>query len=496
MKFSTSDILNTTTDTLVLLYDEAGKHISSAPHLIHSDVTQQINTLIEQKYISLKENTVATIPCLSEAHKSIIVVSGIKPLLSGVKLSKLLDNLTAEINKSNFTYISCDFSAFSTPDTSTAQVCGLLTRQLTLSTYKSNTCKSKKGDPSPSFNLHFLAHKNDIEATSATIRHEQAIAHGMNVARELGNLPGNICTPTYLAEQAIKLANEFENIETHVVDEAEMEALGMGALLSVSRGSVEPAKLISIRYNGTNTDDKPIVIIGKGITFDTGGISLKAGPQMDEMKYDMCGAASVFGLLNAVIELQLPINIIGVITSAENMPSGTATKPGDIVTTMSGQTVEVLNTDAEGRLVLCDALTWVQRTLSPSKIIDIATLTGACVATFGNILSGLMSNNQDFANNVLEAGKTAKDKAWQLPIYEEYNELLDSNFADIPNIGPGFAGTITAACFLNKFIENDTPWVHLDIAGTAWNGGTKKGATGRPVPMLTQFLINTLTNAK
>ena len=315
-----------------------------------------------------------------------------------------------------------------------------------------------------------------------------ATARGVTLAKDLSNLPGSLCTPSYLAEQAEQLAQTFSNIKTSILDEAEMEALGMGSLLSVSRGSRQPAKLIVMQYQGGKKGDQPIALVGKGLTFDSGGISLKPGPQMDEMKYDMCGGASVFGTIQAAAELELPINIVAVIPSSENMPDGDANKPGDIVTSMSGQTIEILNTDAEGRLILCDALTYTAK-FNPAIVIDIATLTGACIIALGGQASGLMTNNQPLADALLDAGQKCGDRAWQLPIWDEYQEQLKSPFADMQNIGGREAGTITAACFLSRFTE-EYHWAHLDIAGTAWISGAKKGATGRPVPLLMQYLID------
>ena len=332
------------------------------------------------------------------------------------------------------------------------------------------------------------ANKDDLADMRDGIEFGQAIASGMNLAKELGNLPGNICTPTYLAEQALVLKKSFRKLKVNVLEETQMKKLGMGALLSVSNGSVEPAKLVTMEYCGGNENERPIVLVGKGITFDTGGISLKPGSTMDEMKFDMCGAASVLGTMKSCCELDLPINVVGVIACAENMPDGNATKPGDVVTTMSGQTVEILNTDAEGRLVLCDALTYVDK-FDPEVVIDIATLTGACVVALGQIPSGVMSNDDDLAKALINAGDQTGDRTWQLPLWDEYQSQLDSNFADIANIGGRWGGTITAACFLSRFTKKYT-WAHLDIAGVAWHQGKMKGATGRPVPLLTEYLLH------
>jgi leucyl aminopeptidase len=310
----------------------------------------------------------------------------------------------------------------------------------------------------------------------------------MTLTKNLSNLPGNICTPTYLADQARKLGHKSSKLKVQILDEKQMEKLGMGALLSVSRGSRQPAKLIIMEYRGAKENSKPVVLVGKGLTFDAGGISIKPAAAMDEMKYDMCGGASVFGALQACLELDLPLNVVGVVPSSENLPDGDANKPGDIVTSMSGQTIEVLNTDAEGRLILCDALTYSER-FEPDTVIDIATLTGACIVALGDQAAGLMANDQKLAQEVLDAGEHTRDRAWQLPLWEDYQEQLDSNFADMANIGNGKgAGTITAACFLSRYTKK-FKWAHLDIAGVAWLSGKTKGATGRPVPLLTQFLL-------
>lgn len=327
------------------------------------------------------------------------------------------------------------------------------------------------------------------DALEKACSHAKAIAAGMAFTRNLGNMPPNICHPRYLAEQAQELGKQHSNLKVEVLEEQQLKELGAGALLAVGQGSDQPPRMIIMNYQGGKQDDQPYVLVGKGITFDTGGISLKPGAGMDEMKYDMGGAASVLGTLQAVLELELPINVIGVLTCAENMPSGGATRPGDIVTTMSGQTVEILNTDAEGRLVLCDALTYVER-FKPQAVINIATLTGACIVALGSNTSGLMGNNPELVNNLLDASKRAADAAWELPLFEEYQEQLDSPFADIANIGGPKAGTITAGCFLSRFTK-EYPWAHLDIAGTAWiSGGKEKGATGRPVPLLSQYLLD------
>jgi len=331
-----------------------------------------------------------------------------------------------------------------------------------------------------------VSRRGELPTGEAAAQRGQAIAAGMKLAKDLGNLPGNVCTPNYLAAQAEELA-KTQGFAVEVLDQAAIEKLGMGSFLSVARGSDEPPRFIVLRHQGGEKSQKPIVLVGKGITFDSGGISLKPGADMDEMKYDMCGAASVLGTFRALAELKLPLNVVGLIPTCENLPSGRASKPGDVVTSMSGQTIEILNTDAEGRLILCDALTYAER-FEPACVVDIATLTGACVIALGHVTSGLLANDDGLARELLHAGEVANDRCWQLPLFEEYEEQLKSNFADMANIGGRPAGTITAAAFLSKFTRK-YDWAHLDIAGTAWKSGKEKGATGRPVPLLVHFLV-------
>ncbi len=357
-------------------------------------------------------------------------------------------------------------------------------------TYRFDQLKSKaEPPPRPIKRLTLNVPGRDrLAAGEAAVAQGAAIAEGIRRTRDLGNLPGNICTPSYLADQARALGKRSRRIEVQVLEEADMEKLGMGALLSVARGSRQPAKLITIEYRGGHKDERPVVLVGKGVTFDSGGISLKPGQAMDEMKFDMCGAASVLGTLTACLQMRLPLNVVGIIPTTENLPDGQASKPGDIVTSMSGQTIEILNTDAEGRLILCDALTYAER-FEPEVVIDIATLTGACVIALGAHPAGLLANDDALADALLKAGDQAQDRAWRLPLWDDYQKQLDSNFADMANIGGREAGTITAACFLSRFTK-DYRWAHLDIAGVAWKTGKEKGATGRPVGLLTQYLLD------
>ncbi len=361
--------------------------------------------------------------------------------------------------------------------------------------YRFDKLKSKKDDVRrPLRKLTFcVERRNELATAEDALAQGQAIAAGTTLMKDLANLPGNICTPGYLADQARDIAKEH-GMAVEVLEREEMDKLGMRTLLSVARGSHEPPKFIVLKYAGGKEGAKPIVLVGKGITFDTGGISLKPGPEMDEMKFDMSGAASVLGTMKAIAQMKLPLNVVAAIPTTENMPGGGATKPGDVITSMSGQTVEILNTDAEGRLILCDALTYVER-FDPDCVIDVATLTGACVIALGHVATGLLANDDALARELLEAGHEAHDRAWQMPLWEDYQEQLQSNFADMANIGGRAAGTITAAGFLSRFAKK-YDWAHLDIAGTAYRSGKEKGSTGRPVPLLTHFLLARAAAAK
>jgi len=351
--------------------------------------------------------------------------------------------------------------------------------------YRFDELKSqKKGEP-PAL-AHVMLPLGATAELREALSEAAATADGAALARTLGNLPPNICTPTRLAEEARKLARQYK-LGVEVLERRDMEKLGMGALLAVSRASHQPPKLIVLRYSGGPRSRKPVVLVGKGITFDTGGISLKPAGEMDEMKYDMSGAGSVLGTIRALAAMRAPVNVIGVVPTCENMPGGAATRPGDIVTTLSGQTVEVLNTDAEGRLILCDALTYAER-FEPDVVLDVATLTGACVIALGHVATGLFSNDDALADEVGAAAEDAWDRVWHMPLWEEYQEQLRSNFADMANIGGRPGGSITAACYLSRFARKFR-WAHLDIAGTAWKGGREKGSTGRPVPLLVRFVL-------
>ena len=404
--------------------------------------------------------------------------------LSADKMRSLANKLAPQLVSLNFGTVGIDLSGIQSPDED-FNVSHEMAISAVLADYRFEDFKSEKR---PERKLQNFVLISPEESLQQGVARAQIIAEGICLARDLGNMPGNACTPVYLADRARGMADEPE-IETTILGEGEMSDLGMGSLLSVSAGSDEPAQLIVMEYKGAaEASAAPYALVGKGITFDTGGISLKPGAAMDEMKFDMCGAASVFGTIAAVAKLKLPINLVAIVAAAENMPGGRATKPGDVVTSMSGQTIEVLNTDAEGRLVLCDALTYAEK-FGPKTIVDIATLTGACVIALGNHASGLYANDEELAEVLLKSSMDTGDKAWRMPLWPEYDKQLESNFADIANIGGREAGSVTAACFLSRFTKNQK-WAHLDIAGTAWKSGKAKGATGRPVRLLIDYLEN------
>jgi leucyl aminopeptidase len=431
--------------------------------------------------------------------KRVLLLGTGKGPLSSADFRKTINALFSEIKKTPIKEASLLFDNLQVTDRDSEWQYRQLAQLALESTYLYQETKAPV-DNKPALGklTVFTADKKNVAAIKNALATGKASGNGTNVARHLGNLPANICTPTYLADQAKALARKNTTIKVDILEEKQMKELGMLSLLSVTAGTEQPAKLIVINYKGENkktgtrkTAEKPVkpyVLVGKGITFDSGGISLKPGAKMDEMKYDMCGAASVLGTMTALAELNLPVNVTAIIAAAENLPGGSATKPGDVIKSMSGQTIEILNTDAEGRLVLCDALTYAEK-FKPKTIIDIATLTGACVVALGKHASGLYSNHQPLADQLLKAGESSGDRAWQMPLWDEYQSQLDSNFADIANIGGPEGGSITAACFLSRFTKK-YQWAHLDIAGTAWVGGAAKGATGRPVPLLLQYLLD------
>ena len=464
------------------------------------DKTGEITAALKSGDISGKPGSTLLLRAVSGTAAERVLLIGLGPegeisdkviSLAAVCIARIASTLGA-----NDAVIALPFTAIKERD----QAWAIRTTVQTLrdNSYRFDTLKSKKDTaPAGVKKFIFLATLAQTAAAKEAVAQAIALANGMDLAKDLGNLPGNFCTPTYLANTAKKLAKDFK-LGVEVLDRKQLEALKMGSFLSVARGSDQPPKFIVLKHLGGKVKDAPVVLVGKGITFDSGGISLKPGASMDEMKYDMCGAASVLGTFRAIAEMKLKLNVIGVIPASENMPSGSATKPGDIVTSMSGLTIEVLNTDAEGRLVLCDALTYVER-FKPAAVVDIATLTGACITALGHHNSGLFTRHDSahdgLANELLNAGKASGDTAWRMPIEDSYQEQLKSNFADMANIGGAPAGSITAACFLERYTKKYT-WAHLDIAGTAWKSGAAKGATGRPVPLLTNFLINRAASAK
>ena len=427
-----------------------------------------------------------------KAKRVLLVGCGDKAKLSLKEARKLLVSITKSLLSSQAKDAHLALASLALAGADHYWLAERLAQELEDASYSYSTTKSTKAKASALKSISLAAPKGTSKAKIDTaFANGVATGRGINCAKELGNLPGNICTPTYLAQQAIDLAKGNRALTVKVLSEKQMARLGMGSLLSVSAGSSQEAQLIVMEYKGAKVKPKadrpaPHMLVGKGITFDTGGISLKAGAAMDEMKFDMCGAASVIGTMAAVVEMALPIDIVAIVAAAENMPSGKATKPGDVVTSMSGLTIEILNTDAEGRLVLCDALTYGER-YKPASVIDVATRTGAAVATFGSHVSAMLSNDDALAAELSDCGNASLDKVWQLPLHDEYQHLLDSNFADIANIGGPRAGTITAACFLSRFTKK-FKWAHLDIAGSAWNSGAAKGATGRPVSLLLEYL--------
>lgn len=422
-----------------------------------------------------------------KSKRLLLLGGGDSKKLDGKNAAKMLRCGLKAVYKCHAASVHFAIASVTINDESPAWIGKRLAQEAETASYKYDATKSKKSKAVSTKMISLSPGKGSRRKTlQEAFKEGSSIGTGINRARHLGNLPGNICTPSYLADEAMALGKKHASMRVKVLGEKQMARLKMGSLLSVSAGSAEEAKLIVMEYKGAKADSKPHVLVGKGVTFDTGGISLKAGAAMDEMKFDMCGAASVFGVMATVAQLKLPINIVGLVGAVENMPSSTATKPGDVVTSMAGKTIEVLNTDAEGRLVLCDVLTYAER-YKPRSVIDIATLTGAAVATFGSVVSALLSNDEKLADSLIACGQSSLDRAWQLPLWEEYQPLLNSNFADIANIGGPRAGTITAACFLARFAEK-FKWAHLDIAGSAWDSGAKKGATGRPVALLVEYL--------
>ena len=474
LSINTSFTENTSSQFLLILVDS-----ENTQHLANAYQINDLNNLIEAtQFKAVFNETLSLIGQIPASPNAALVGVGKAAELQAAKLVKIAQTIIKASQK-KFKHISLDLSALP------AELHYLFALSLTQAAYAFDEFKSKKADNALE-QISLIAAESPLNA--AQLKLIGAVQSGQSFARDLGNRPGNICFPEYLAEQALELAAQYPDLlRVNVLDEQQMADLGMHSFLAVSKGSDRPGRIITLEYQAERTE-APVVLVGKGITFDTGGISLKPGAGMDEMKYDMCGAASVLGTLRALCESRLAIHVVGTIAAAENIPSGKATRPGDIVSTMSGQTVEILNTDAEGRLVLCDTLTYVKR-FNPELVIDIATLTGACVVALGSVLTGMFTPDDKLAAELSEAGQNSFDRVWRMPVIDDYQEQLDSPFADIANIGGPKAGAVTAACFLQRFTR-DYRWAHLDIAGTAWNSGANKGATGRPVPLLMQFLAH------
>ena len=474
MKFVTSQtkIEKIKTDALIVL---TSKTLNKSVEHIDKNLNGVITKMIQDGDFSGKNMSTCVVRNASKNIKRLILV-GKEEGSSVQDRIKLIELGASNILKSYITN-----AHWVIDDTYEAWEIEIITRSILKINY------SFKGNSKSSLSKLDLVCLNDysLSNTETSTQYGEAVGRGMNLCRHLGNTPANICTPTFLAEKAKSLSDENACIKTMILGESEMRDLGMLSLLSVGNASAQPSKLIVMEYNGSKTMQQPIVLVGKAVTFDTGGISLKPGRGMDEMKFDMCGGASVLGVMSALSEAALDINVVGLIPAVENMPSGNATKPGDVIKSMSGITIEILNTDAEGRLILCDALTYANR-FKPKYVVDIATLTGAVIGALGKFTTGMLSNSEELAEILVNCGNSSGDRVWQLPLWKEYDEQLKSNFADLANIG-GEAGTITAGCFLSRFTK-DYKWAHLDIAGTAWISGKNKGATGRPVPLLMEFL--------
>lgn len=478
------------TDCAVIGVYEKGE-LSSAARQIDGRTKGLITKLYARGDFAGKvgDTQLLTMPAGSASPRLVLVGLGQRNSFSRKQYRKALQAAAQAIAKTGAADAIVYLALEEIPGLDTLYRARIVAEAFCMQAYTIPDLKTAKKPPSPPLRAVRVAAKDAREAKVATqgLAIGAAVGSGMTLARDLANLPPNVCTPTYIGKRAAAIAAEWPSVSTRIYGERAIKGFKMGAFLAVTQGSEQPPGLIVCEYHGAARSAAPVCLVGKGITFDSGGISLKDPPAMDEMKFDMSGAAVVLGALRSAAELKLPINVVAIVASCENMPSGRAVKPADIVTTMSGQTVEILNTDAEGRLILCDAITFSRR-FKPAVVIDVATLTGACVVALGNHYTGLMSNDEQLAQEVLSAGIRADDRAWSMPIGEEYVEQLKSNFADMANVGGREGGACTAASFLSKFAK-DLKWAHLDIAGTAWLGGALKGSTGRPVPLLVDFLV-------
>lgn len=486
VQYKKSTVKSVAGDVVVLGVTTEGQ-LSQALSTLDKQTDGFFSQLLKKDFLPSKDGEIRTFYHVEGVKASSVAVVAYQPTQAG--LVKAAKSVAAYLRKHDFKKAALQLLDESFDALDNVVKARLLVQNLLSADYLCDTYKSEKTDRS-NLDIAILSNEASEKAVETGIEQGVAIAAGMNTLKDLGNAPGNVCTPKYLADYAEKMAKSLGSLAVEVLKEKDIKAHKMGALLSVSKGSDEKPRLIKIEHQGGK--GAPIVLVGKGVTFDTGGISLKPGAGMDEMKYDMCGAGSVIGAMKTIAMLNLPINVIGIVPTVENMPSGRATKPGDIVTSMSGKTIEVLNTDAEGRMILCDALTYAQQ-FKPKAVIDIATLTGAVIVALGREASGLMSNDDDLAATLSDAGTRTGDRVWRLPLWDEYTKLLKSPFADLQNIGGRDAGTITAGCFLGEFTK-DVAWAHIDIAGTAWSGGKNKGATGRPVPLLVEYVMSQLTD--
>jgi leucyl aminopeptidase len=474
-------------DCYLVAISEGGK-LSATGKTIDDLSGGQLARIVKRGDITGKLNQTLLLHDVAGIASERVLLVGIgKEALSDSQYRTLLRTVTQKLLEISVKNAACALSEVEVKDRDSVGKIQVGSETVAHALYQYTHTKSEKM-PAPSLKhwSWLLADKKQLKPAQTAAHTGHAIAQGMALTRELGDLPGNICTPSHLANTAKQLG-KASGIKVTVLEQKQIEQLKMGSFLSVAKGSRQPPTLIVMEYQGGKKPGHPIVLVGKGITFDSGGISIKPGAAMDEMKYDMCGAASVLGTLHAIAELKLPINVVGVVPTCENLPDGNASKPGDIVTSMSGQTIEVLNTDAEGRLILCDALSYSEK-FKPKAVIDIATLTGACVIALGKQASGLFGNDQGLLDKLVSAGNKSADRTWPMPLWDEYQDQLKSNFADMANIGGREGGAITAACFLSRFAKK-FKWAHLDIAGVAWDSGNNKGATGRPVPLLVNYLI-------
>jgi leucyl aminopeptidase len=489
MKITASlpDYKNIEQDILAVFYFE-DKETTSFSALKNAN-SSLIDALIEKKLIKPETGTITplighdNLPC-----KHVIVVGcGKTDGFNEASFIKTIKAVAKEVKSTSSGSLTLPLDEIK-PNTHTTKWCAEKATETVLTNfYQYDTTKSTKADPVSLNEIVFLTEEQNLELAITT---GKSVAHGVNLCRELGNLPANVCDPAYLAEQAINLADAYDEIEVEIIEEAQMEEMGMGAFMAVSRGSEKAGKIIVMKYNGGNEAQQPHVLVGKGLTFDSGGISIKPAAGMEEMKWDMLGAASVFGVMSTIAELKPGINVIGVVATAENMVSGGATRPGDVVTCMNGKTVEIINTDAEGRLVLCDTLTYVEK-FNPASVVDIATLTGAIVIGLGHHATGVYANDDELQQQLISAGTAAWDRGWAMPLWDEYKEDLKSPYADFRNVGTRAGGSITAALYLSEFAKN-YKWAHLDIAGTGW-ASAKEGASGRPVGLLTQYLLDRIS---